>query len=97
MLITFYTDAYENITFFGDIAKKLLHYMGHSGTVPGALKAENIAEALNRLQSGLNQESSVSSPEKEVDEPPISLKHRAIPLIHLLEAANRKQCDVMWQ
>ncbi|OEH48594.1 hypothetical protein lpari_00352 [Legionella parisiensis] len=55
MLITFHTDAYENITYFGDIAKRLLSLMGHSGTVPGAIKSEHLPEALERLQTGLRK------------------------------------------
>lgn len=56
MLITFHTDAYEDITYFADIAKRLLSLMGHSGTIPGAIKSEHLPEALERLQAGLKKE-----------------------------------------
>lgn len=58
MLITFHTDAYEDITYFADVAKRLLSLMGHSGTIPGAIKSENLPEALERLQAGLKNEKS---------------------------------------
>lgn len=60
MLITFHTDAYEDITYFADVAKRLLSLMGHSGTIPGAIKSENLPEALERLQAGLKNEKKLS-------------------------------------
>ena len=39
MLVTFTTDAYADITMFGDVALALLKMMGHSGTVPSAIQA----------------------------------------------------------
>lgn len=95
MLVTFSTDAYENITYFHSVAQDLLALMGHSGTVPGAIKARDLPDALNRLKQGLGQEQrdALSSDDEEQD---ISLAKRAIPLIHLLEAAIKKDCDVLW-
>ena len=34
MLVTFTTNAYADITMFGDVALAMLKMMGHSGTVP---------------------------------------------------------------
>lgn len=53
MLIKFKTDAYADITMFGDVAKQLLKMMGHSGTVPSAILAEDVPAALNRLRHAL--------------------------------------------
>jgi len=77
MLVTFHTDAYENITYFADVAKSLLSLMGHSGTIPGAIKAENLPEALEKLQSGLGTEKKVVENEED-GEPQISLAKRAV-------------------
>ena len=102
MLITFSCDAYENITMFGDVALRLIKLMGHSGTVPSALLWEQIPEALTELKHALTQEktrlteagsSKVEDKDKEHD---VSLSHRALPLIALLEAAEKKKCNVMW-
>jgi hypothetical protein len=41
MLVTFRTEAYADILMFGDIAVQLLKLMGHSGTAPGTLVAED--------------------------------------------------------
>lgn len=95
MLVTFHTDAYEDIMYFADIAKRLLSLMGHSGTIPGAIKSEDLPEALKRLQSGLGKEEKVVDDDEE-NEAQISLKKRAIPLINLLQAAIKKDKDVLW-
>ncbi|CEG57949.1 DUF1840 domain-containing protein [Legionella fallonii] len=96
-MITFSCDAYENISYFNDVAKSLLSLMGHSGAVPGALTAEEVSEALSNLQQGLGRDKT-NSAQKDTDdeEPQISLRKRAVPLISMLEAAVKKKCDVMW-
>lgn len=100
MFVTFHCDAYENISYFNGVAKQLLSLMGHSGTVPGALKFEQVPEALDNLQRGLGLEKGktpiFSQNKDDDDESEISLAKRAIPLIHLLEAASKKNCDVLW-
>jgi len=106
MIVTFRTQAYADIMMFGDIAVQLLKLMGHSGTVPGALLAEDIPEALDRLKKAIAaQPAAVPEKEKkdrdddeeeEEKEPPVSLAHRALPLIELLEAAATARCDVLW-
>lgn len=37
------------------------------------------------------------SEEGEDDEPVVSLSHRSIPLVELLKAAAKAECDVMWE
>ena len=93
MLITFHTDAYEDLSYFPEVAKRLLSLMGHSGTVPGAIQSENLPEALEKLQSGLQVEKQIID---EDDEDEISLSKRAVPLIGLLQAAIKKDKNVLW-
>ena len=45
MLVTFTTDAYADITMFGDVALAMLKMMGHSTTVPGAILAADVPAA----------------------------------------------------
>lgn len=103
MLVTFTTDAYADITMFGDVAVSLLKMMGHSGTIPGALLAEDVPAALNRLTAAVEAEKAqepIEKPEQELDEeeePPVSISTRALPLIDLLTAAARSGSNVMWQ
>lgn len=96
-LITFRSDAWANITMFGDVALTLLKMMGHSGTVPSALLAGDIPSALANLRKGLEQAGpeTAAAPDEDAP-PPVSLRLRAYPLIQLLEASAKKGCDVMW-
>lgn len=101
MLVTFSCPAYADITMFGDVAVRLLKIMGHSGTVPGALLAEDIPAAIERLETAVEadkQAHAAEEPEEDEDgEPVVSLPHRALPLVELLKAAEKKECDVMWE
>jgi hypothetical protein len=100
MLVTFSCPAYADITMFGDVALRLLKLMGRSGTVPGALLAEDVPAALERLQAAIEAQEQLPEPqesgEDEDDEPTVSLPHRAFPLIELLKAAAKANCNVMW-
>ncbi len=96
MLVTFSSDAYENITFFGDVAKHLLTLMGHSGTIPSALMPEDIPEALAKLEHSLNPNKNQNQSTPDDEELPISLAHRAWPLINMLKAAQTKNCNIRW-
>jgi hypothetical protein len=99
MLVTFSTPAHANITMFGDVALHLLELMGHSATVPGALLAEDIPAALQRLEAAVEADRQSSEPpsqEPDDEEPPVSLAHRALPLIELLRAAAKARRNVMW-
>ena len=99
MLIQFRSNA-GNITMFGEVAIKLLKMMGHSGTVPSAILARDIPEALERLKRGVSEAPPEPPPQTEDDDPdreePVSLRLRAHPLIELLERCARNGYDVMW-
>ncbi|WP_090827663.1 DUF1840 domain-containing protein [Nitrosovibrio tenuis] len=104
MLIRFKTDAYADIIMFGDVAQRLLKMMGHSGTVPSAILAEDVPAALDRLKRAIGPAKTAAkgriSEEKSdngEDEQSVSLAYRALPLIELLTAAAKKKRDVMWE
>ena len=98
MLVTFTTKAYADITMLGDIAIAMLKMMGHSVTVPGALRAEDVPEALRQLKAAVAADNAPPPhADKDVDEPEVSTAHRAMPLIDLLAAAAKDGCDVMWK
>ena len=103
MLVTFTCEAYAHITMFGDVAQHLLTMMGHSGTVPGAILAEDVPAALDRLKRAIETEKAVPIPDlsrnnqdDDSNEKAVSLRHRALPLIELLAAAAKENCNVMW-
>jgi hypothetical protein len=101
MLVTFTCKAYADITMFGDVALGMLKMMGHSETVPGAILAEDVPAALDRLKRAIEAAPASSeakkNPDDDSDEPPVSLAHRALPLIELLTAAAQQKADVMWK
>jgi Domain of unknown function (DUF1840) len=104
MLVTFTCKAYADITMFGDVALGMLKMMGHSETVPGAILAEDVPAALEHLKHAVEaakaapaRNESREAGNNDPDEPPVSLAHRALPLIELLDAAATQKCDVMWK
>lgn len=101
MLVTFRTEAYSNITMFGDVAIELLKLMGHSGTVPSAILPEDIPAALERLEAALAARAPADAAPPDPDaeggtETRVSLRNRAYPLIKLLEAAHAAEAPVTW-
>lgn len=104
MLVTFKTEAYANITMFGDVAVTLLKLMGHSGTVPGALMAEDVPAALERLKAAVTEHPQTAldpttgaGAKDDGEQPHVSLAHRALPLIQLLSAAAAARVHVLWE
>lgn len=102
MLITFKTQAYADITMFGDVGKALIKMLGHSGSIPGAILAEDVPKALENLRAAVehNPEAPLNPHRDDNDDAPsgesVSLAKRALPLIALLEAAERDGKHVMW-
>lgn len=100
MLVTFTTDAYADITMFGDVALAMLKMMGHSKTVPGAILAADVPMALDRLQTairGVEKSLPPLSNDDDDKELMVSMNDRALPLIELLTAAAKAECNVMWK
>jgi Domain of unknown function (DUF1840) len=101
MLVRFDSQV-GGFSMFGDIAVMLLKMMGHSGTVPGAILAQDIPPALERLKAAVaaapelrpEQGSSAGNPGDK--EPVVLIRQRAFPLVELLEQAIQKGCDVLW-
>ncbi|HHF3120110.1 MULTISPECIES: DUF1840 domain-containing protein [Vibrio] len=103
MLITFRCHSHSNVTMFGDIAIKMIKMMGHSGSVPGSISAQDIPDALSRLTSALaaqeaieKNNSQATEEDEEQEEQTVSLGRRAFPLIELLKSAIKEECEVMW-
>ena len=99
MLVTFSCQECADITMFGDVALRLLDLMGQSGKIPGALLAEDVPRALERLESAVETEKQTSEPEESDDaddEQAVSLSRRAWPLVEMLKTAGMSKCGVMW-
>lgn len=104
MLITFHCKAHSNVTMFGDIGLQLIKMLGHSGTIPGAIASSDVPEALSHLRTAiaLEQKALVEPDEDKDDEEdnfvaaPVNISNRAFPLVELLNAAIKEDCEVMW-
>ncbi|MBP2700709.1 DUF1840 domain-containing protein [Photobacterium lucens] len=110
MLITFRSKGSHDVTMFGDIAQQLIHMMGFCETVPGAIREEDIAQALRNLNHQIdmmkqqNKQGDIEQPnplDADLDEgefePEICLSVRALPIIGLLESAIQNHSYVMWE
>jgi hypothetical protein len=97
MLVTFKTDAHPNITMFGDDALAMLKMMGHSATVPGSIRAEDVSKALDLLKTSIAENRGLPPVNANDDEPVVSIAHRGMPLIDLLTAAVKANGYVMWE
>ena len=97
ILVTFTTKTYPDITMFGEIAHTFLKMMGHSTKVPGAILAADVPAALARLKAAVDTESDAQPNEEDEEEPVVSIAHRALPLIELLDAAVKADANVMWK
>jgi hypothetical protein len=104
MLVIFRTEAWSDITMFGDVAVKLLQMMGHSGTVPSALSAADVPAALETLETALDAFRAANPDDEAIGdafegdpiERPVGLAQRAFPLIELLKAAAADDKPVLW-
>lgn len=106
MIVKFSTRA-GALTMHGDGAVTLLRAMGHSGTVPGAILAADLPEALASLRRALETQADVPSPEpgaateeetaREEAPPPVTLRMRAVPLVDMIETAIARGSDLMWE
>ena len=97
MLVKFKSAA-GDIIMFGDVAEKLLKMMGQSGVLPGALVAEDVRAALERLKRATAMEPAAAGQESaDGEEPKVSLKQRAFPLVELLGRCVDRKCDVIWE
>lgn len=102
MLITFKTISHANITMFGDVGTKMLEMMDYGVTVPGAILAADVPQALSNLKLRLESVMELTQPAGDAgdagdDQPAVSLHTRAVPLIELLQSAIDDDNIVRWE
>lgn len=101
-MIRFTSPAAASVSMFEKDAKALIRMMGHSGTIPSAIRTEDVATALQHLEAALKAEASQTDDATkqlptDAEEPAVSTNVRAYPLLELLKAAVAKQKNVMWE
>ena len=88
--------------------RELIRMMGHSGTVPGALGADAVSSALQRLEKAVAVDPGRPlSTERERDrddgehsgngDAPVSAATRALPLIEMLRQAAEAGDYIFWE
>tara|TARA_B110000046_G_C12890443_1_gene354095 strand:- start:443 stop:715 length:273 start_codon:yes stop_codon:yes gene_type:complete len=87
---------------FSDVAEQMLKMMGHSGMIPSAIAAKDVAAALTRLKAAVELSDNQKTVEIGVganieDESKVSIVNRAFPLIKMLTRAAEEGCDVIWR
>jgi len=106
-VIVKFSTRQDDVFMHGEAALVLLRGMGHTGTVPGAILAADLPEALARLERTLEANGDsvpvppapsaagerADAPERE---PPVTLRTRAVPLVDLLRNAIARGSDLMW-
>jgi hypothetical protein len=108
MIVIFKSKASGDLIYFKEAAIKLLRLMGRDDKIPSALYAEDVPAALVKLQQGL---AAIADTERAKAEQAgherangeqdskalISLNTRALPLLEMLQKAQKKQCPVSWE
>jgi Domain of unknown function (DUF1840) len=88
------------LTMFGDVAVELLKMAGHSGTVPSAILAADLPQAIARLEAALAAPPpparAAADAANRDDAVRVSLRQRAFPLIDLGRRAAAAGADLMW-
>ena len=102
MTIIFTSNATGNIIMFSDVAEQMLKMMGHSGMIPSAIAAKDVAAALTRLKAAVELSDNQKTVEIGVganieDVSKVSIVNRAFPLIKMLTRAAEEGCDVIWR
>jgi hypothetical protein len=97
MLVTFKSEV-GNLTMFGDVALQLIRAMGHSGTIPSAILAQDLPAAIARLEAALAAGAPADNdePQRDDEEVKVSLHLRAHPLLELMRRAVKEDADLMW-
>lgn len=105
MIVTFETRGHPRVTMLGHIAKDLLRRIQYDATRDGAIRPEALAQVREKLaqsieaaeaEAGAGEAAGDAKEQDRDQEPSVSLRHRALPLLALLEAADRRRDYVTW-
>ncbi|MCC6707275.1 MAG: DUF1840 domain-containing protein [Gammaproteobacteria bacterium] len=104
MPITFKSKYSPDVLMLEAVARELIHLMGHSGSVPGSLAAEDIPAALANLERAIGEgpgRALDADRRRDEDEDrrdkPVSVAHRAGPLLAMLKTALKEREHVLWE
>lgn len=97
MLVKFISKSCISVSMFEKDAKSMLALMGHSGTIPSAIRANDVAARLATMQQALRELQQQQDAEDEGEDPAeVSVDRRAFPLMEMMKQAVQAEEDVMW-
>jgi hypothetical protein len=102
MIVTFKSKASGDVIMFGDAAHKLMQIMGKDADPTGIITPEQLPGAIAALKAAIEKDRQQPGPdeEKEAEKPvmarTVTLAQRAVPLLELLEWAQKKSTPVTW-
>jgi len=110
MLITFRSAACANVIYFGDVAKRLMQFMGKESADAGIITVDQLPAAIAALREAIaddkqNHRRLLDQEEGETEyetapngasRPRVSLTQRALPLLEMLETSQREEKPVLW-
>lgn len=108
-MVTFKSKAGRDVDYHTNVGLQLLKMMGRDTKLPSAMFADDVPEALARLQQELARLAEDEAPEAEQapaktsdnddEEKPerVSLKIRAEPLLTLMHQAQKVNVGLMWE
>ena len=103
-LVIFRSKVAADITMFAENARRIFEIIGRPESARGVITAEQVPDALRRLNAAVDQEKQHSSADTSNDEAGakgtqargVTFSQRAFPLIEMLRAAQKKNADVTW-
>ncbi|HEY6895770.1 MAG TPA: DUF1840 domain-containing protein [Rhodocyclaceae bacterium] len=104
MIITFRSAAAGDVIMFGDVAKRMMELMGKRVTDEGIVTLEQLPEAIAGLRAAIAEDKARRAglqDDDDEDRPSgapagVSTAQRAVPLLELLEWAQKKGKPVTW-
>ena len=106
MIVTFKSPAAGDVIMFGDNAKQMMKLMGKSPDDKGIVTVEQLPDAIAGLRAAIDADKAArqrAASTDESDDPErrgmganVSVAQRAVPLLELLEWAQRKGKPVTW-
>jgi hypothetical protein len=105
MIITFRSAAAGDVIMFGDVAKRMMELMGKRVTDEGIVTVEQLPEAIAGLRAAIAEDKARHAGVQDEDDgdapsggaqPGVSTAQRAVPLLELLEWAQKKGKPVTW-
>jgi len=107
MMLKFKSQAAGDLVMLQSHAEEVLQAIGRNGKAPGILEPKDMGQALERLRAlpNLTEEAedrikrASDLDEEDKDNPlyaPVSLRHRAVPLVSMIERSLNADTPVLW-